>query len=55
MDPNITPRILTAERLTGGVVIQFSDGKCALYSASLLYDTLPKAEELYEEPSDSGW
>jgi len=50
-DPN-TPRIVEALRLRDGVLITFQDGKRAIYSAALLYDVFPKADEGIEEESD---
>ena len=47
MDTSI-PRILYADRLNGGVIITFDDGKCAVYSAALLHATLPQAEQVFE-------
>ena len=44
------PRIVHAERLEGGIIITFDDGKCAVYSDSLLQDTYFQADELYEDP-----
>lgn len=47
------PRIIYAERLGGGVIITFDDGKCAVYSALLLHDTFSRAEEIGEpNPED---
>jgi hypothetical protein len=46
MDIQPTPRVLSAERLERGVIIDFEDGKSAVYSASLLYSVLPRAERL---------
>jgi hypothetical protein len=46
------PRIVEAERLENGVIITFEDGKHALYPASLLYATLPRAEATNELESD---
>jgi hypothetical protein len=46
-------RVVDAERLGGGVIITFDDGKCAVYSAPLLYSILSNAnllEEQIEEP-----
>ena len=51
METTIAPRILYAERLRGGVVITFEDGKSALYPAALMYDMLPQAERLDEGES----
>jgi hypothetical protein len=46
MEPTAAPRVIYAERLNGGVIITFDDGKCALYSASLLHVTFSQAEEV---------
>jgi hypothetical protein len=48
------PRVVFAERLDGGVVVTFEDGKCALYSAALLYLQLDQAQILLDEPDDLG-
>ena len=45
-------RVEFAELLHGGVVITFSDGKSALFSADLLYASLPKAQELPEDDDE---
>lgn len=42
-------RVLFAERLDAGVAITFEDGRCAIYSATLLYATLPQAHEVEPE------
>jgi len=36
-----TPRIIEALRLRDGVAITFEDGKCAVYTAALLYAIFP--------------
>ena len=51
MEQAKTLRVVAADRTDGSVVITFSDGRCGLYSADLLYTTLPKAREL-QEPLD---
>jgi hypothetical protein len=38
--------VVYAERVGGNVIIEFNDGKCALYSASFLYSMLTLATEL---------
>ncbi len=43
MQMSAPPRIVTAERMGDGILIEFDDGKSALYSASLLYSALPLA------------
>jgi len=40
------PHIVNVERLNGSVVIEFDDGKTALFSAALLYEILPRARDL---------
>jgi hypothetical protein len=45
-------RIRSAERVSGGLIITFDDGKSGLYSASLLRDTFSQAEELKETAWD---
>jgi hypothetical protein len=39
------PRILATERLNDGVIVQFADGRCVFYSASLLYAMIEEAQE----------
>jgi len=51
METHPVPCIIFAERLSGGVVIAFDDGRCALFSASLLYTTIPQAEDLTDLPN----
>jgi hypothetical protein len=51
METKPEPRVVSAEKLSRGVVITFDDGKSGLYSASLLHETFPQAEELKE----TGW
>lgn len=46
------PRIIYAERLGGGVIITFDDGKCAVYSALLLLNTFSQAAEVNEIDPD---
>ena len=46
-------QIVNADRMSGGMIIKFDDGRCAFYSSALLYETLPKCEELNE--SDLIW
>ena len=43
--------VVYAERVGGNVIIEFNDGKCALYSASFLHSMLTQATEL--DASDS--
>jgi hypothetical protein len=52
MQTDHQPRIVYAERLNDGVIITFDDGKCAVYSASLLYANFPQAQEVIETEED---
>ena len=47
----MAPRIVYVERLSDGVVVAFDDGRCALYSSRLLYETFHDAEPI--DDSDS--
>jgi hypothetical protein len=38
--------VVYAERVGGNVIIEFNDGKCALYSASFLHSMLTQATEM---------
>lgn len=49
MEGHTQHRIVSADRVTNCLVITFDDGKCALFSASLLYAILPEAELVTEE------
>ena len=40
------PRVIDAERLGGGIIITFEDGKTAIYSASLLDSIFSQAQEI---------
>jgi hypothetical protein len=40
------PRIIHIERMSGGIVVTFEDGRTALFSGPLLYATLPAAIDL---------
>ena len=47
------PRITFAERLDGGIIVHFSDGRSAIFSSSLLLSVLDQAEEVPEpDPSE---
>jgi len=52
METLLPPRVAFAERLDGGVVVTFEDGRTALYSAALLHDFLSQAQEILDEPED---
>ena len=50
MDIGPQPVIVTADRLNEGLVVLFHDGRCAFYSASLLYEVFLSAIALDEPP-----
>ena len=52
MESEITPHVIEAQRLKSGVIITFDDGKCAVYSNSLLYASLHQAEELHPDSAE---
>jgi hypothetical protein len=43
------PIILAADKLANAVLVTFEDGKGAIYSASLLYATLPQAQHVVDD------
>jgi hypothetical protein len=45
MKSSSAPSITSIDKLRDGIIVMFDDGKCALYSASLLHATLPQAHE----------
>jgi hypothetical protein len=49
----ILPRVVQVDRLSGGLLIFFRDGKVAFYSESLLYSVLPQAQELPARDSEN--
>jgi predicted RNA-binding protein YlqC (UPF0109 family) len=44
----MTPEIVEAEKVTGGVLIVFEGGHSAIYSAVLLHELLPKAQPVID-------
>jgi hypothetical protein len=52
METRAESRIVYVERLGGGVVIGFDDGKTALYSPALLRSMFESAQELLEPEDD---
>ncbi|GAC1427021.1 MAG: hypothetical protein NVSMB62_24740 [Acidobacteriaceae bacterium] len=50
METVTDPHISAAERLMGGLLITFTDGKSALYSAALLRKLFAQATELPQRP-----
>jgi len=52
VDQKPSPRIISAERSHGDLLITFDDDTCALYSAALLYSALPRAEPVPDADPD---
>jgi len=47
------PFVIASDRIDRGVHIEFADGRSAMYSSSLLYEILPRAEQLnHTEPDE---
>ena len=53
MEAQSTSQIACVDTMDGGVLVEFEDGKCALYSASLLRATLPQAVEFEVTDDDA--
>ena len=49
MKTDSAPQVVSAEKLDGGVVISFEDGRSAVYSAELLSEIFRQAREIPEE------
>jgi hypothetical protein len=45
---------LTAEKIHDAVFVEFDDGKFALYPASLLYASLPRADAVNLDDTENG-
>ena len=48
MAESSTHRVCSVELFRNGIIITFADGRSALFSADVLYASLPQAEELNE-------
>jgi len=46
------PKVISAERMALGVVIEFDDGKSAFYSSALLRSNFPRAIEILVTDDD---
>ena len=51
MDSYSLPRLVSVERLDGGAVIAFADGRVAYYSAFLLHAVIDQAELIEHDES----
>ena len=45
-------RVRSAEVFRDGVIVTFADGRCALFSADLLYTSLSQAQDLNDQIAD---
>jgi hypothetical protein len=50
MYANKTPRVVSVERIDGGLVIDFDDGRSALFPAMVSYSALPQATGIKNHP-----
>jgi hypothetical protein len=55
MEGRPEPRVIFSDRIDGGMVIGFDDGRTAFYSAALLYATLPQAQMMPSDSEDTGF
>jgi hypothetical protein len=44
--------VTNAERVRGGILMTFADGRCALFAPELLYSLLPQAQEMPDDIHD---
>jgi hypothetical protein len=54
MEGRSEPRVIFSDRIDGGMIIGFDDGKTAFYSAALLHAALPQAQMMPSDSEDSG-
>lgn len=52
MDTQTDSRIISADRTSNGIIVTFEDGKCALYSTTLLHAMFSQAQELLDSDED---
>jgi len=52
MDELQQPRIVSAERVNGGILITYEDGVCAFYSEILLHSIVSQAEQVSDSDFD---
>jgi hypothetical protein len=52
MDAGIELRVIDVDRIGGDIIVYFSDGKCAIYPTSLLWELLPRAREMTESDAE---
>jgi len=52
MDTHTDSRIISADRRSNGIIVTLEDGKCALYSTTLLHAMFSQAQELLDSDED---
>jgi hypothetical protein len=52
MDTHTDSRIISVDRTSSGIIVTFEDGKCALYSTTLLRAMFSQAQELLDSDKD---
>jgi hypothetical protein len=52
MDTTPRPRIVSADKLDGDLLLSFDDGMCALFTASFLRDNLAHAKIVEDTDDD---
>jgi hypothetical protein len=54
MGTNDPPGIVNVERLSDGILIEFDDGRSALFPTPLLLSVLAQATEIWPSETDEG-
>jgi hypothetical protein len=54
MEGRSDPYVTFTDRINGGEVVGFEDGKTAFYSAALLHAILPQAQMMPSDSEDTG-
>jgi hypothetical protein len=49
-----SPRVTFSDRMDGGIVVGFDDGKTAFFPAALLHAVMPQAQMMPSDSEDSG-
>jgi hypothetical protein len=52
METQLARRVESVDRLNGGIIVTFDDGKSAVYSGSLLRATFGQAQDITELEED---
>ena len=52
MDTPTDSRIISVDRTSSGIIVDFENGKCALYSTTLLHAMFSQAQEMLDSDED---